>query len=70
MIKTPNQLCMQNLSQISGPVCLKNPFKKLEYHAVSHADIEIFSVENDRLTNVLLMDGCLGRHSRLINETK
>ena len=34
------------------------------------ADIEIFSVENDRLTNVLLTDGCLGRHSRLINETK
>ena len=48
----------------------KNPFKKLDYHAVSHADIEMFSVENDRLTNVLLMDGCLGRHSRLINETK
>ena len=49
---------------------MKNPFKKLEYYAVSHADIEIFSVENDRLTNVLLIDGCLGRHSRLINETK
>ena len=47
----------------------KNPFKKLECHAVSHADIEIFSVENNRLTNVLLMDGCLGRHSRLISET-
>ena len=37
----------------------KNPFKKLEYHVVSHADIEIFSVENNRLTNVLLTDGCL-----------
>ena len=48
----------------------KNPFKKLEYHVVSHADIEIFSVENNRLTNVLLMDRCLGRHSRLISETK
>ena len=34
----------------------KNPFKKLEYHVVSHADIEIFSVENNRLTNVLLTD--------------
>ena len=43
-------------------------FKKLEYHVVSHADIEIFSVENNRLTNVSLMDGCLGRH--LISETK
>ena len=21
MIKSPNQVCMQNLSQISGPVC-------------------------------------------------
>ena len=135
MIKTPNQLCMQNLSQISGPVCpqlfdlasflqtiafdkveptlergnfiksldsgkivryihhrelviesiakraklrkfsphvimvRKNPFKKLEYHVVSNADIEIFSVENNRLTNVLLTDGCLGRHLRLTSET-
>ena len=34
----------------------KNPFKKLEYHVVSHTDIEIFSVENNRLTNVLLTD--------------
>ena len=45
-------------------------FKKLEYHVVSHADIEIFSVENNRLTNVSLMDGCLRRHLRLISETK
>ena len=37
----------------------KNPYKKLEYHVVSHADIEIFSVENNILTNVLLTDGCL-----------
>ena len=29
----------------------KNPFKKLEYHVLSHADIEIFSVENNRLKN-------------------
>ena len=34
----------------------KNPFKKLEYHAVSHADIEIFYVENDRLTNSFAPD--------------
>ena len=27
-----------------------NPFKKLEYHVISHANIETFSVENNRLT--------------------
>ena len=47
----------------------KSPFKKLEYHVVSDADIEIFPVENNRLTNVLLTDGCLERHLRLISET-
>ena len=48
----------------------KSPFKKLEYHVISHADIEIFPGENNRLTNVLLTDGCLKRHLRLISETK
>ena len=48
----------------------KNPLNKLEYHVISHADIEFFSVENNGLTNVLLMDGCPKRHMHLMGETK
>ena len=51
MIKTPDQVYIPNLSQISGPVCPQL------------FDLDFFYGQSP---NVLLMDGCLGRHSRLI----
>ena len=46
----------------------KNPLKKLEHQVDSHDDIEILSVENNRLTNGQLINGCLKRQLRLITK--
>ena len=46
----------------------KNPLKKFEHHVDSQDDIEILSVENNRLTNGQLINGCLKRQLRMMTK--
>ena len=62
---------MSKLFQIRSPFisyCEDEPLKKLEHQVDSHDDIEILSVENNRLTNGQLSNGCLKRQLRLITK--
>ena len=59
---------MQRHDEGKFHIVRKNPLKKLKHHVVSHDDIEILSVENNRLTNGQLSNGCLKRQLRLITK--
>ena len=62
---------MSKLFQIRSPFISYGevePLKKLEHQVDSHDDIEILSVENNRLTSGQLINGCLKRQLRLITK--
>ena len=62
---------ISKLFQIRSPFISyseEEPLKKLEHQVDSHDHIEILSVENNRLTNGQLINGCLKRQLRLITK--